>query len=742
MGQSYKSVKKNFIIVVILVMTIISLIGATIERYFEEMLVSDYRKESLEVSSHMAKAIDEHLTSKIKELEFLAGVVVEKVGDDSTFEFDILNQDLSSEIFNALYLAKADGTVRSTDGIERNYGDRSFFRLAMSGRSNISNPITSQFDSKRIIVYAVPIQKDNQVIGVLCGRNTVEELNKIILSQMYGSSTDVYVVGDNGEVILSNNYDNNFVVNSFNDYYINLSAPSNSQYILSTNHSQSIEWEDNYGNTSYINYQKIDNVSDWYILTTANPEVLATKIQHMKQLTWCVVILINILFLCIYYYVIKIKKDNLEYIKRLAFYDSVTGLLNNNGFMKKVESVLKRSNQTYYSLVVFDLESFKLINEIYGYSKGDQLLKEIAFRLKAEFHPSTIFGRLSNDVFILMLDTRIKYEEKLIPATIQSIVNLASQQIIENPLNASIGMYYFDNSELNIQRAIDHADMARLHAKKNLSKRYYLFDDKLFKNKMDLKLIEQEIKPSLISKHFQVFYQPKVNPCTEEIVGAEALVRWFHPDRGFISPALFIPIAEKSGDIITVGRWVFNEVCSMLAQQKEKGIESIPISINLSRVELYQSDLILFLKSVISRYQIDPCLIEVEITETTALNDVELINEKIKAIHELGMKVSMDDFGTGSSTFSNLKQVDIDILKIDRSFLCDIETNFKSKELVHGIIDLAKRIGVAVVCEGVEVQEQVKILKEMRCDLIQGYVYAKPMPRSEFEDKIQRDDFL
>ena len=197
----------------------------------------------------------------------------------------------------------------------------------MSGRSNISNPITSQFDSKRIIVYAVPIQKDNQVIGVLCGRNTVEELNKIILSQMYGSSTDVYVVGDNGEVILSNNYNNNFVVNSFNDYYINLPAPSNSQYILSTNHSQSIEWEDNYGNTSYINYQKIDNVSDWYILTTANPEVLATKIQHMKQLTWCVVILINILFLCIYYYVIKIKKDNLEYIKRLAFYDSVTGLL-------------------------------------------------------------------------------------------------------------------------------------------------------------------------------------------------------------------------------------------------------------------------------------------------------------------------------------------------------------------------------------------------------------------------------
>ena len=153
-------------------------------------------------------------------------------------------------------------------------------------------------------------------------------------------------------------------------------------------------------------------------------------------------------------------------------------------------------------------------------------------------------------------------------------------------------------------------------------------------------------------------------------------------------------------------------------------------------MEFYQSDLIVFLASTISKHQVDPSLIEIEITETAALSDITLINEKIASIHDLGMKVSMDDFGTGSSTFSNLKHVDIDVLKIDRSFLCDIETNFKSKEMVHGIIELAKRIGISVVCEGVEVQEQVEILKKMKCDFIQGYVYSKPLPRPQFEEWI------
>ena len=335
-----------------------------------------------------------------------------------------------------------------------------------------------------------------------------------------------------------------------------------------------------------------------------------------------------------------------------------------------------------------------------------------------------------------MLDTRIQYDEDTIPSRIERVVNLASGNIIKMSLNVNIGIYHFTAKEENIQRVVDHADMARAHSKTLESQRHYLFDDKLFQNKKNLKLIEQEIKRSLEQGHFQVYYQPKVNPLIEKTAGAEALVRWFHPDRGFISPADFIPISEKSGDIIAIGRWVFNEVCLMLAEQKEKRMQSIPISINLSPVELYQADLIIFLKSVISKYGIDPYLIEIEITETTALNDIDLINEKIKAIHELGMKVSMDDFGTGSSTFSNLKHVDIDVLKIDRSFLCDIETNSKSKEMVHGIIDLAKRIGVSVVCEGVELQEQVEILKEMKCDIIQGYVYSRPLPRAEFEEWI------
>ncbi len=738
MSQSHRSIKQNSTTVVILIIAMIVLAGIIVENFLEEQIINESRDESLEVSSHMAKAISDQLNIKVKELDFLANVIVDNLGEEATLRFNMLNHEIKSDLFDGLYLAKPNGVVCSSQGIERDFEDRNFFKMAMEGKANISNPTISEFDGERVIMYTVPVKKDNNVIGVLSGRNTIEELNKVILSKIYGSGTDVYVVGDMGEVIISNNLDNSFLVNSFNDYYINLGGQSdvNLPYVLSTNHSQSIEWTNKYNHRTYINYQKIDSISEWYILTTANPDMLAKKIQNVENLTWWIISLVGILFIAIHYYVTKMKRDNLEYIKRLAFNDSLTGLFNSNGFVKEVESVLKRSPYRHYSLVAFDIEGFKLINEIYGYSKGDQLLVEIAHQLKAEFHSSTVFGRLGNDIFTLMLDTRIQYDEATVSSRIERVVNLASGNIIKMSLNVNIGIYHFTTKEENIQRVVDHADMARAHSKTLESQRYYLFDDNLFQNKKNLKLIEQEIKPSLEQGHFQVYYQPKVNPLIEKTAGAEALVRWFHPDRGFISPADFIPISEKSGDIIAIGRWVFNEVCLMLAEQKEKGMQSIPISINLSPVELYQADLIIFLKSVISKYGIDPYLIEIEITETTALNDIDLINEKIKAIHELGMKVSMDDFGTGSSTFSNLKHVDIDVLKIDRSFLCDIETNSKSKEMVHGIIDLAKRIGVSVVCEGVELQEQVEILKEMKCDIIQGYVYSRPLPRAEFEEWI------
>ncbi|WP_235069714.1 EAL domain-containing protein [Turicibacter sp. TJ11] len=737
MIKGHRSIKQNSITFIIFIIVMIGLTGMMIENFLEQNIINRSRDESLEVSSHMAKAISDQLNVSVKELEFLANVIADSLSEESTLALNIWNDEIKSDFFDELYLAKPNGVVYSSEGIERNFENRGFFKLALEGEVSISNPTISEFDGERVIMYTVPIKKNGQVIGALSGRNTVDELNKVVLSKIYGFGTDVYIVGDNGEVIISNNLDNSLLVSSFNDYYINLNRSKDVQlpYILSTNHSQSIEWTNKYNHRTYINYQKIDSISDWYVLTTANPDRLAQKIHNTEKVTLLVVMMIWTAVISFHFYVTKMKKDSLEYIERLAFNDSLTGLFNNDGFVKEIKSVLKRSPYRYYSLVAFDIESFKLVNEIYGYSKGDRLLIEIAQQLKSEFHSSTIFGRLGNDVFTLMLAKRIQYDEDNISSRIERVVRSVSENIIEMTLNVNIGFYDFKTQEENIQLAVDHADMARVHAK-TLPDNYYVFNQDVVENEKKLKEIEQAIKSSLEQGHFQVYYQPKVNPITEKIAGAEALVRWFHPERGFISPADFIPISEKSGDIVDIGRWVFNEVCLMLADQKQKGLKSVPISINLSPVEFYQSDLIVFLASTISKYQVDPSLIEIEITETAALNDITLINEKIASIHDLGMKVSMDDFGTGSSTFSNLKHVDIDVLKIDRSFLCDIETNFKSKEMVHGIIELAKRIGISVVCEGVEVQEQVEILKEMKCDFIQGYVYSKPLPRPQFEEWI------
>ncbi|WP_092927142.1 EAL domain-containing protein [Romboutsia hominis] len=229
------------------------------------------------------------------------------------------------------------------------------------------------------------------------------------------------------------------------------------------------------------------------------------------------------------------------------------------------------------------------------------------------------------------------------------------------------------------------------------------------------------------NEEFEILYQPKVDINSEKIVSAEALIRWKHKDVGYISPNIFIPIAEKNGDINLIGRWVIKEVCKEIKKCEVNKDNIVPIAINLSRVELYQNNLIDYIRNTMKRYDISPEYLEFEITETAALNDIDYINNRIRDIKSLGIKVSMDDFGTGSSNLSNLKRLDIDVLKIDRTLSIDIEEDEKTKSLLKAIINLAKEYNIDVVCEGIESREQVDILREFRCDMVQGYVYYRPL---------------
>ncbi|VHR06220.1 signaling protein [Clostridioides difficile] len=296
-----------------------------------------------------------------------------------------------------------------------------------------------------------------------------------------------------------------------------------------------------------------------------------------------------------------------------------------------------------------------------------------------------------------------------------------------------MGIYFVEEGEVDIQKAVNKANMARSVAKgKNIN--YAIYNEDVRNKLSEESMILDDIKIALVKNQFEVYYQPKFSLVTGEMIGSEALIRWNHPEHGFISPAVFIPIAEKSKLILKIGRFVFERVCNDLSEWKKQGKKIVPVSINLSRVELYQPDIVKFINKTIQMYNLSSDLIEIEITETVAINELNILKNVLNELRKYGFSISMDDFGTGYSSISCLRDMPIDILKLDKSFLNGIEHDERSRNIAKSIVSLAKSLDLVVIIEGVESKEQAELMKQFGCDLVQGFYFARPMPAKNFLD--------
>lgn len=296
-----------------------------------------------------------------------------------------------------------------------------------------------------------------------------------------------------------------------------------------------------------------------------------------------------------------------------------------------------------------------------------------------------------------------------------------------------VGIYFVEEGEVDIQKAVNKANMARSVAKgKNIN--YAIYNEDVRNKLSEESMILDDIKIALVKNQFEVYYQPKFSLVNGEMIGSEALIRWNHPEHGFISPAVFIPIVEKSKLILKIGRFVFERVCTDLSEWKKQGKNIVPVSVNLSRVELYQPDIVKFINKTIQMYNLSSDFIEIEITETVAINELNILKNVLNELRKHGFSISMDDFGTGYSSISCLRDMPIDILKLDKSFLGGIEHDERSRNIAKSIVSLAKSLDLVVIIEGVESKEQAELMKQFGCDLVQGFYFARPMPAKNFLD--------
>lgn len=433
----------------------------------------------------------------------------------------------------------------------------------------------------------------------------------------------------------------------------------------------------------------------------------------------------------------QLERANAE-LERLAFVDPVTGGYNQTRFDLTARDAIDAGMQGRYVLVALDLKKFKLLNDNHGAEAGDSVLRYVHARLKAHLCEEEYVARLSADSFNLLM---FNGEPSALIERVEGMVRDINRfnDNAERPyyLSFTMGVYPIDDKTLPMTIVRDRANVARNSGKTDASTRHFtlaFYSDADRQRLLFEQDIENRMRSALRHGDFVAYLQPKQLLSDGTIAGAEALVRWDDPMCGLMPPDRFVPFFERNGFIIDVDLNVFEQVCALLASWIKQGRTPVPISVNMSRAHMYESDFLASYELIRERYAVPPWLIEFELTETLVFDDPETFASVIEALHEHGYRCSLDDFGSGYSSLNVLKDMDIDVMKLDRAFFSAGDaTSRRDWDVVESVIGLAKKLDLETVAEGVEEPSQAERLRRVGCDLLQGYVFAKPMPVAEFE---------
>jgi diguanylate cyclase (GGDEF)-like protein/PAS domain S-box-containing protein len=438
------------------------------------------------------------------------------------------------------------------------------------------------------------------------------------------------------------------------------------------------------------------------------------------------------------------KKMEAE-LERLALYDSLTGLPNRALFSDRLAHAIERRGRAQATAVYFlDLDRFKRINDSLGHAAGDEVLSKIAARIQRMLRPDDTVARFGGDEFTVLCES---------VGGVLEAVGVADrlQREIAQPLRAggaelrltaSVGIALAEPGEAaDCSRLVEDADAAMYRAKERGGARTELFDVAMRERAVDALSIEQELQHGLERGELRLFYQPLVSLGSGEMVGAEALIRWEHPERGLLSPDQFLPVAEESGLIVEVGAWAVGEACRRLRDwdRRNGGPAAFGLAVNLSARELTHPDVVSTVLSAVRRSALDPSRLTIEVTESTAMADRDSGFRALRELSEAGMRIAIDDFGTGYSSLDHLREMPADILKIDRSFVAGMAANSPDSALVAAAIAMGRALEMEVVAEGIETSEQVADLRELGCPLGQGFLFARPLPPEELDGLLETD---
>lgn len=453
--------------------------------------------------------------------------------------------------------------------------------------------------------------------------------------------------------------------------------------------------------------------------------------------------------------VLKRQEDRLRY---LAYFDPLTSLPNRRSFNEQLSRRLKRvrRNGSVAALLFIDLDNFKRINDSIGHARGDRLLVEIARRLSGELRADDAvsyfsdlsaedcggaeIARLGGDEFTVVLSDVLQVDDvERVARRIMDTLSVPIPLQTHNPVvTPSIGIAIYPQDGINADELVRNADTAMYAAKADGRACYRFYNEEMNARSLEHLQLEEELRGAVSNNQLEVHYQPQVESMTGRIVSLEALLRWRHPERGMISPGDFIPVAERSGQIIELGEWVLTQVARQCVAWDKLGLPCFRVCVNISPLQFRRPDLLHYMREFLKRSGLNPKRIELELTESAIMTDGEHNIAKLSQLKSLGLDLAVDDFGTGYSSLNYLRKFPINTLKIDQSFVADLNSS-DGAAIVDAIIALARALNMRSIAEGIEREEQLAYLAERRCDLLQGYYLARPMPAEDIPEAVQLD---
>ncbi|WP_312562647.1 ABC transporter substrate binding protein [Anaerospora sp.] len=439
------------------------------------------------------------------------------------------------------------------------------------------------------------------------------------------------------------------------------------------------------------------------------------------------------------------RKSHEAKINYLAYHDSLTGLANRTALEKELEDLLDHYPASQSGALLFvDIDNFKVINDTFGHSYGDKMLVVMGNLLADSSKGVGSVFRMGGDEFVLLLKS---VEDQQCPArlaqTIQDVLSVPLQINEKNfDVTLSIGVTIFPQDGASKEELLKNADLAMYQAKVQGKNKCIFFSRMMEKAVLEKVLLERSLREAIVNDELRLWYQPFVEVSTGKIIGFEALIRWYNPEKGLVMPTQFIDLAEETGLIIPIGQHILRNACRFIVALRQEGYENLKVTVNLSIVQLMQSDFVQSVRNIMEETGAAPEWIGLEITEGILMESIEANIDKLRLIKDLGIGIYLDDFGTGYSSLNYLKKLPIDVVKIDKSFIDDLISKESEKQLTEVIIRLAHQLGIKTVAEGVETKAQLEQLTQYHCDVVQGYLFSKPVPEREVRDLLHTNEKL